>query len=135
MLPVADPQQILPPRNAVACLKFNSRALNPAQNYYEEHYKEVNPNKVRYNRYEQERRQQPPVPENHHVNSVEFQRVQALQSPTKPRNENHRKQYLYGIQQTSHVPQQYQNHHIHRHHHHPNKNQARGQRASPIIIR
>jgi len=113
----------------VACLRFNSRVLNPAQTYYKAPYKEDSPNKVQQHEEEEEQQKEQEHQERkNHVNSVEYQRVEALRRPAQSYNEKHQKQYLYGIQHISHIPH-------HRRHYHHHSHQSNGQKHKPIVIR
>lgn len=109
-----SPQRLSPP--PVACLRFNSRALNPAQAYYAAPYKAGNSNKEQHVKDHPEQQEDQDLKPKTHVNALEYQEAESLRYPTDSRNEKHRKQYLYGLQQ--HSPLDHHHHHTHHHHHH-----------------
>ena len=117
-----SPCSIVPLRSAVACQRFKSRDSNRAKTYCAEHYQEVNFNKVQQHGEEKQQLEEQSLQASSHLNSVEHQRINAPRAPTKSRNEKHQKQYLYGIQQISHIPRH--------HHHHPH--QSNGQTNSSV---
>jgi len=104
--------------------------LNPAPTYYKAPYKEDNPNKVQQQvEEEQQEEQEKRQKMKNHVNSVEYQRLEALRRPALPCNEKHRKQYLYRIQHISPIP------HHHHHHHHHHKFQSNGKKNKSALTR
>ena len=130
------PRRTVPLRSAVACRRFKGRDLNRAQTNCAEHYKEGNFNKVQQHGEEKQQRKERSLQASSHVSSVRHQRFNALRVPTESRNEKHRKQYLYGIQQISHIPP-------HRHHHHLHQSKGQtdnsispqhGPQRSPVVV-